>query len=182
MCEMQIRPGASLRLLGDGDADELHALIEVNRDELVPWLPWAAAQTHADTADFIRKAGIQVSGNDGFQGAIVCAGQIAGVIGFHSVDWSNRSTSIGYWLAREWQGRGLMTSALRLLTDHALSTWELNRVEVEAAIHNVRSRALPERLGFREEGVRRQAELVGGRYLDSVLYATLAGDWRESRR
>jgi ribosomal-protein-serine acetyltransferase len=99
------------------------------------------------------------------------------VIGYHTVDWSNRSTRIGYWLDEGHQGGGTMTAAVRLLVDHALTVWRLNRVEIRAAMENRRSRAIPERLGFREEGVHRQAEQVGGRYLDSVAYSMLAADW-----
>jgi ribosomal-protein-serine acetyltransferase len=70
-----------------------------------------------------------------------------------------------------------MTSAVRVLVGHALSTWDLNRVEIRVAVPNWRSRAIPERLGFREEGILRQAELVDGSYLDTVVYAMLKEDW-----
>lgn len=177
MCEIPISDEVALRLPRDEDVDELQALIEAERGQLARWLPWAAAQTRAGTAGFIAKARAQALANDGFQAAIVVRGEIAGVIGFHSVDWVNRSTSIGYWLARPHRGKGLMTASVRALTDHAISVWELNRVEIEAAVANARSRAIPERLGYREEGTLREAERVGDRYLDSVLYAVLAADW-----
>ena len=62
--------------------------------------------------------------------------------------------------------------------DHAFSVWDLNRVEIRAAPENLRSRAIPERLGFTEEGTLRQAERVGDRYLDNTVYAVLAEDWK----
>jgi ribosomal-protein-serine acetyltransferase len=70
-----------------------------------------------------------------------------------------------------------MTEAVRAHVDHAFATWELNRILIQAAVDNGRSRAIPERLGFREEGVLREVERVGGRMLDGVVYAMLAGDW-----
>jgi ribosomal-protein-serine acetyltransferase len=70
-----------------------------------------------------------------------------------------------------------MTEAVRALVDHAFGPWGLHRVEIGAAVENARSRAVPERLGFRAEGVRREAERHGERYLDVVVYAMLAGDW-----
>jgi ribosomal-protein-serine acetyltransferase len=76
------------------------------------------------------------------------------------------------------QGRGTMTAAVRALVDHAFGEWGLHRVVIEAAVDNAPSRAVPERLGFREEGVRRAAERHGERYLDLVVYAMLAVDWR----
>jgi RimJ/RimL family protein N-acetyltransferase len=87
----------------------------------------------------------QVADNDGFQTAIVCDGSIVGAAGFHGVDWVHRSTSIGYWL------------------DAAPQERHLNRVEIRAAPDNLRSRAIPERLGSRQEGVLREAERVGER-------------------
>jgi ribosomal-protein-serine acetyltransferase len=70
-----------------------------------------------------------------------------------------------------------MTAAVRAYVDHAFSTWNLNRVMIQAAVENTRSRAIPERLGFREEGIMREVQRVGGRMLDDVIYGMLAADW-----
>jgi ribosomal-protein-serine acetyltransferase len=171
--------GARLRLLEESDAEELSALVDANRGHLEPWLPWVpAVRGPEDTLGFIRMTRRQIADNDGLQVAIVDAdGAIAGVAGFHRVDWANRATSIGYWLAADRQGRGLMTEAVRALVDQAFGAWGLHRVEISAATGNARSRAIPERLGFREEGVRRGAERHGERHLDLVVYGMLAPEW-----
>ncbi len=176
-CSLPVRDDVSLRLLDEADARELHELIEANRDRLAPWLPWAAGQTFDDTLAFIRRTLSRARDNEGFEAAIVTATGIAGVIGYVDVDWDDRSTRIGYWLDEAQQGRGIVTAAARALVDHALTTWQLNRVEIIVATGNSRSRAIPERLGFRSEGILRQFQLVGGRYLDCVSYSMLAADW-----
>jgi ribosomal-protein-serine acetyltransferase len=176
MGRLEISEESHLRLLVPSDAEELQALIEVNRPYLSLWLPWAAGQTFEHTVDFICRTREQLAANDGFQAALVMGDELAGVVGYHGVDWDNRRTSIGYWLSEAWQGRGTMTAAVRLLTEHALSAWELNRVEIRAAVENRRSRAIPERLGFREEATMRQVERVGDRQLDCVVYSMVAGD------
>ncbi len=175
---LQIADDSYLRLLEEADARELHELIEANRAHLARWLPWAAGQTFEDTLGFIRGIRSQAEENEGFQAAIVTEKGIAGVIGYVSVDWANRSTRIGYWLDQGQQGKGTMTAAVRVLVDHALKTWQLNRVEIVVATENGRSRAIPERLGFREEGTLRQFQLVDGRHLDCVSYSMLASDRR----
>lgn len=175
---MQIADDSYLRLLEETDARGLHELIEANRTHLAPWLPWAAGQTFEDTLDFIRGARSQAEENEGFQAAIVTEESIVGVIGYVSLDWGNRSTRVGYWLDEGQQGKGTMTAAVRLLVVHALTAWRLNRVEIIVATGNSRSRAIPERLGFHQEGTLRQLQLVGGRYLDCVSYSMLATDWR----
>jgi len=166
-----------VRPLDGADASELYAVIEANRDHLARWLPWAAGQDLHGTERFIAEGEEQFARDDGFQARIAPEGQIVGVVGFHSIDWINRNTSLGYWLAEGAQGAGTMTTVVRALLDHAFYEWELHRVEVHCAPENRRSRAIPERLGFREEARLREAELVAGNYLDSVVYGLLETEW-----
>jgi ribosomal-protein-serine acetyltransferase len=172
--------GACLRAFEESDADELFALTDRDRAHLEPWLPWVAFTTSpADSLEFIRITRRQLDTDEGMQLALVDAdGVLAGVAGFHRFDWPNRATTIGYWLGADHLGRGLMTAAVRALVDHAFGERGLHRIEISAAVENARSRAIPERLGFREEGTRRQAERHGERYLDLVVYAVLAPEWR----
>lgn len=159
------------------DAAELHALVEANRAHLARWMPWAAGQDREGTERFLAEAEGQFARDDGFQARIAPEGEIVGVVGFHSIDWINRNTSLGYWLAADAQGRGTMTTVVSSLLDHAFYEWDLHRVEIHCAPENVRSRAIPTRLGFREEAHLRETELVDGRYLDSVVYGMLEEEW-----
>ena len=178
MLERPLRGGVCLRVLEESDASELYALVDRNRAHIGEWMAWVAAtHTHADILAFLRTTRKQLAANDGFQCAISADDTIIGVVGFHAVDWTNRSTSIGYWLAEDRQGRGTMTAAVRALTDHAFRELWLNRVEIRAAVKNQRSRAIPERLGFEKEGVLREAERLGERFNDLVVYSMLAKDW-----
>ena len=171
-----------LRPLAETDVGELYALVNANRAELARWMPWAAGQTLAATGDFIRATIEQEADDRGFQVGLVVDGAIAGVAGFHGIERSDRSTTIGYWLAAPYQGRGLMTASVRALVDHAFDEWRLHRVELRAAPGNRRSRALAERLGFREEGLLREAERFGDEYRDLVVYAVLVSEWRRRGR
>jgi ribosomal-protein-serine acetyltransferase len=177
MFQFQLSDGLRLRLLDESDAGELYAVVDANRDHLARWLPWAAAQTLEDTLGFIEHTREQLSDNNGFQMAVVDESEILGMVGFVGVSWQHRSTTIGYWLAESAQGRGVMTLAVRALANHAFETWQLNRVEIRAGVENTRSQAIPERLGFHREGVLREAEHVGGRYVDQAVFAMLAREW-----
>lgn len=172
--------GCALRLLDESDTNELHSLIEVNRAYLARWMPWAQEQSREDTLSFLRGTRLQLAANNGFQMALSEHDRIVGVAGFHRVDWSDRSASIGYWLAQAQQGRGMMSSAVRALLDYAFGTWRLTHVEIRADVENRRSRAIPERLGFSYQGVLERAELVGERCVHHAVYAMLAGDWLTS--
>lgn len=177
MPRFELSDGVELRSLTEADVKELYALIEANRSYLAPWMPWAAGQTVDGTAEFVRKSIKQEADDDGFQVAVIVDGAIAGVLGHHEIDRENRSATIGYWLAEHQQGKGLMTAAVKRLVDHAFDELALNRIAIAAAPNNPRSRAIAERLGFREEGVLRGAERFGDDdYRDLVLYSMLASE------
>ena len=167
-----------LRLLEEGDAEELYAVVQANRAYLARWMPWAEKQTLDGTLEFIRASRKQLAENQGFAVAIVEADAIAGVLGYHRLDWEHLLTSVGYWIAEQSQGNGTVTRATAALVEHAFGVWRLNRVEIRAGVENNRSRAIPERLGFTQEGVLRQAERVGDRFVDHVMYSILADEWK----
>jgi ribosomal-protein-serine acetyltransferase len=168
-----------VRPLAESDLDELWALVDGNRAYLTPWMPWAEHAVPAETAAFLRASVVQAARNDGFHAAIVQNGAIVGVAGFHYVNRVDRATSLGYWLAEHAQGRGTMTLAVAALVSHAFRELGVHRVEIRAAVDNARSRAIPERLGFTQEGVLRAAQRFGDRYVDLVVYSVLAPEWRD---
>jgi ribosomal-protein-serine acetyltransferase len=168
--------GYDLRALRDGDAHELHALIERNRARLARWIHWAHEQTPQDTRAFIGRAHAKEQEGSGLSRGIVVAGRLAGVVGI-SVDRTNRSGAIGYWLDEASEGKGVMTAAVAALADDGFERYRLVRVEVRADVDNRASRAVAERLGFALEGVARQAYRVSdGRYSDDAVYSLLASD------
>jgi ribosomal-protein-serine acetyltransferase len=169
----------ALRQLDESDAGELYALIDANRLHLARWMPFVGqTRAVADSLAFIRTARRQLEEHRGTQFGVLVGENLVGVAGFHRIDWASRSTSIGYWLAEDAQGAGTMTLATATLVDQAFDTWELDRVEIRAGVENVRSRAIPARLGFREEGVLPAAERIGERVIDHVVYSISAGEWR----
>jgi ribosomal-protein-serine acetyltransferase len=168
----------SLRQLGPGDAEELFAVVNANRAHLRRWLPWLdTARSVADSRKSLEAVLQQCESNHGIQAAILVGGRIAGVVGYHRIDWQNRNTSIGYWLAESYQGRGLVTASCRVLVDHAFASLNLHRFTITCATSNLRSRAIPERLGFVHEGRQRDAEWLYDHFVDHEVYAQLQHEW-----
>jgi ribosomal-protein-serine acetyltransferase len=167
-----------LRFLSEPDGPDLFGLTDRNRAHLRAWLPWVdATRTVNDTRAFIRTAVEQGLHGDGFQAGIWYHGELAGVVGYHRIDWRQRRVALGYWLGQEFEGKGIMTRSCRVLVDHAFNRFGLERVEIRAATGNVRSRAIPVRLGFRDEGVVRRAEWLYDHFVDHVVYAMSRDDW-----
>lgn len=170
-----------LRLFAEEEAAELMQLIEGNRAHLRQWLPWVDYNTSVeDSRQFILRSKQQYVNNEGFQLGIRYRGQLAGVIGYHSVDWPNRTVEIGYWQGAAFQGRGLMTCACRALVTYAFEKLLLNRVQIRCAPGNTRSCAVPQRLGFTQEGLLRDAEWLYDHFVDLVIYSILAREWHTS--
>ncbi len=95
----------------------------------------------------------------------------------HNLDQVNRKAEIGYWIAKEFEGKGIITAACRKLITYAFEELELNRVAICAAVGNEKSRAIPERLGFLEEGRARDGLYVNGMHHDLVYYSLLKREW-----
>ncbi|WP_144509790.1 GNAT family N-acetyltransferase [Bacillus sp. FJAT-22090] len=171
-----------LKMLDLRDSEHLFDLTVKSKDTLREWLPFIDYTREVnDTKSFIQSTMKQYSENNGFQAGIWYGDKIAGVIGFHKIDWNNKSTSIGYWLGNDYVGAGLMTKSVQAFVNYALNDLNLNRVEIRAAVDNKKSRAIPERLGFTEEGCVRQAEWLYDHYVDHIVYGMLRGDWNSQK-
>ncbi|MGC9943525.1 MAG: GNAT family protein [Verrucomicrobiota bacterium] len=163
-----------------GDAEELFRLVELDRVYLREWLPWLdGSRSIQDTLNFIEFSQKQFDSKVALQVCIRYQNKAAGVIGFHHFDWVNRSATIGYWLARDFQGRGIMTRSCASLTNYAFAGLGLNRVEIRCAVKNQKSRAIPEKLGFKNEGTVRDGAWLYDKFVDLVTYGMLSREWPE---
>ena len=167
----------AIRPVSASDADGLFEIVDANRAYLARWLPWVdSIRTVEDERRWVGRMADQ-DGHDREQPyAIVYKGAVVGAIGI-TVEPLNRSGEIGYWIAEDMQGHGIVTRACRALVDHAFRSQELHRLFIRPATENRRSRAIPERLRFVPEGTQRQALCVSGKFYDAAVYSMLAPEW-----
>jgi ribosomal-protein-serine acetyltransferase len=171
-------PGAVLRPVRRSDRDELFALVDRERDRLRAWMPWTDfVRTPPDQAPFLDESHRLHQAGRAARMALMVMGRMAGVVSLESIDRFHRHAMIGYWIDAAHEGRGLVTGAVRALCDYGFTERTLHRIEIHVAPGNLRSRAIPERLGFVREGLLRQVEWVNDRFVDHVVYAMLAPDW-----
>jgi ribosomal-protein-serine acetyltransferase len=178
MFHASVRPGLELRLLEERHAAALFAAVDHDREYLREWLPWVdATTTPDDSLAFIKASLEQFAANNGFAAGIWNENQFCGVLGTHKINWLNRKVELGYWLGRNFQGKGIVTDACRAAITHMFRELDLNRVEIHCATGNVKSCAIPRRLGFTLDGTLREGQLVGGRYSDLHVFGMLKRDW-----
>src|SRR6266571_2804806 len=157
---------------------ELFKLMDSNRAHLREWLPFVDDyQSVAAATQFIRRNREENNGRTRLAMGIWVGELLAGVVTYDYIDWSNGAALIGFWLGKAFEGRGIMTRTCRALADLAFDELHLNRVEISCAFENRRCRLVPERLGFKKEGVSRQREWLYDHFVDTVAYSMLSSDW-----
>lgn len=175
---IKIDDDTEIRSYREEDAEEAFAVVDQNRAHLREWLPWVDSTTSAENElAFIQRSLAQLADDNGFQAGIWYKGKLAGSIGFHYIDKYDRKTEIGYWLSASMQGKGLMTKACKAMINYAFAKYRLNRIEIHCATENKRSRAIPERLGFKQDAIMRETAWLYDHFEDHVVYSMLAREW-----
>lgn len=178
MFHAAIEPDLRLRLFEHRHADDLAAFFRDNRAHLAAELPWLAEAFSLDDVRAYIQAGLdRFAANNGFRAGIWRHDQLAGCISLHSVDWNDRKASLGYWLGAAFQGHGIITRSCQAVIVHAFTELGLDRLEIQCATDNARSRQVAQRLGFQQEGILRQSWRRHGRLVDQVVYSLLRSEW-----
>ncbi len=104
-------------------------------------------------------------------------GRFIGLCSLFAFHLASRRCEIGYMLARDCWGGGLMHEALKALLGFGFGVLDLNRVEADIDTRNTASERTLRRLGFQLEGTLRQRWIVAGEVSDTGLYGLLRRDW-----
>jgi ribosomal-protein-serine acetyltransferase len=167
-----------LQLTNQSQAEALFLAIDNNRKHLSTFLPWVSKmQTINDFKKYISASEVLIAEGKEVSFAIIYDQKIVGRIGLHHLNIINKNASIGYWLIKEAEGKGIITKCCKALIDYGFNKVQLQRIEIKAAVHNLKSQAIPVKLNFKEEGILRQAEFVNNEFLDLILYSLLRNEW-----
>ncbi len=110
--------------------------------------------------------------------AIEVGGKAVGNIGLRIGDDIDRyAAEVWYWLGELHWGKGIITAALRAITNYAFTEFTLNRLYAMPYAHNTGSTKVLEKVGFQREGLLRGAAVKDGVVLDKLIYAYLVSDW-----
>lgn len=105
---------------------------------------------------------------------------LIGACALMKIDMRNKNAELGYWLGKVYWGRGYTKQALRLLEYLAFRTLELNRIYARTYTSNTRSAELLSALGYSVEGLHKQVELHGSKYVDEYEFALLNSEYSDS--
>lgn len=177
MEHLRVNDAIRLEKANPSMAPVIFKTMDRDRDYLKTWLPFVDhTQQVSDTEKFLQSISSASEYRKNEIYSIWYREEFAGLIGFNDIDWLNRKAEIGYWLAKKMQGHGIVTASAGKLMKYAFQKLKLNRIQIKVAVGNVKSAAIPKRLGFMFEGVERSGEFHTNQYFDLEIYSRLKSD------
>jgi ribosomal-protein-serine acetyltransferase len=203
MFYLAINGNIHVHTLHPDNADLLFQLVERNRSRLRPWIHPSALP---ETITAARKLTIEAFFNslansmdailkyyDYFQEldhyiplsfptmemGIWLNDSLVGEIMLGRLQDSYSAAEFGYWLDSESEGQGIITRCVSGLMDFAIDNIGTSRFIIGCAVDNHRSRAIPERLGYRLQAIVPGGEIVGDYIYDRAIYEMRSAEWRE---
>lgn len=165
-----------VRLPLPGDGEAVYQAVQSSRNDLKKWLQFAQKdQTLEETEANIREAYLKFLSRENLRLHIFHreTGAFVGCTGLHRIDWAVPKFEIGYWIDSKQSGNGYMTEAVEGVMKFAFQRLKANRVEVHCDAKNIKSRAIPERLGFKLEGIHYKDSIAidSNELRDTCIYA-----------
>lgn len=172
MKKIKIDEYVNIELINENHTQSIFELVNNNRTHLREWLPFVDRMQTPEFAENFVKGTIQRN-KDGIEYAfvIILNDQVIGRIGVYKIDTQNKIGEIGYWIAQNFQGKGIIKRACEVIIEFCFSELQLNRIEIKCGTEKYKSQFIPEKLNFTKEGVMRQAELIYDRFIDLNLYS-----------
>ena len=141
------------------------------QDNLRDGLPYPYREQ--DGKEFIL-AMLSADENDTFAFAITVNEKVIGSIGaFRQTNIHSKTAELGYYIAEEYWGKGIMTEAVKQLCSYVFSNSDMIRIYAEPFAYNIGSQRVLEKAGFQYEGTRRRNAIKNGKVLDMKMYALI---------
>lgn len=172
---LTVNTETEMRLLEQTDAEELFQVVQTNREFLSQWLIWVrSVKSIKDSRKKIQHDQDGFYNGNSLELGIFKNSRLIGRIGFISI--SGFEAEIGYWLSETENGKGTISLCCKKLIEYAFAETGIHRVVIRMDTENVKSKKIPERLGFTLEGTARASVLVKGEYRDFFHYSLLRTD------
>lgn len=171
-----------LRDLKKRDARKLQALLIKDRAWLSPWEATTPGIRYpVDARDLISNLLYQQRKGNGLAFIIEVDGKLAGQINVANILYGSvSSASIGYWIGKDFAGRGAMPIAVALTIDHLFDELHLHRVEIDIRPENEASLRVVQKLQLREEGIKERFIHIDGQWRDHRIFAITAEERKGS--
>lgn len=158
------------------DAKDLANVISNKKvqDNLRDGLPYP--YTEMDGRDYIASV-LSSNENEIFAFAIAADNKVIGSIGvFRQENVHKWTAELGYYIAEEYWGRGIMTEAVKQICEYVFDKSDIIRIYAEPFAYNAASCRVLEKAGFHYEGTLRSNAVKNGKVTDMKMYSKLRTD------
>ncbi len=160
----------------------INALYEAAREsiaEVSAWLPWCHENYSIEESREFILSREKAAGGEWYSFGIFekDTGGFLGGIGLNFINRVHQMGNLGYWVRTSASGKGIATKAARLVARFGFEQLGLRRIEIHAAVGNLASQRVAEKIGAVREGVLRERLLIRGGPQDSVLFSLLPEDF-----
>lgn len=153
-------------------AAELYSVVDNNREEFSRFMAWPQfVKTVDDESCFLDACLLAHQKNEGKTYVVLYNDAAVGLLSFNSIDSTNKTAYIGYWLDMRVQGRGVITRSLNAMVKYYSDRKLISRYVIKCSVNNKKSNEVARRCGFILEGKMRKAELLNGNFHDQNIYS-----------
>jgi len=163
-------------LLKQINDEDIHQLFELRSDkEVMKYIPRKPAQTIEDARQLILHFDEVVHNNEKITWGIFLKEtvQLIGTIGYVNIYKDNYRAEIGYLLNPKFQGKGMMTEALKRVIEYGFNDLKFHSIEAIVHPENNGSSKLLENNQFKKEAYLKDNQFFDGKFIDSVIYSRI---------
>ncbi len=139
-------------------------------------------KTLREVDDFIEKNPVEFNQPESwFQLVIIdkSSNEIVGDLGVHFIGKDGFQCELGCTIRKKSQGKGFATQAMKITIDYLFNSLNKHRIIGSVDPNNIASIRLLERLDFRKEAHFKESLLIGGDWVDDIVYGMLKSEWKQ---
>ena len=174
------------------DAEAIHAAVRESITDLSRWAPWCPPDySMLHCRPWLESRAIAWAQGDEFDYAVFDESDtsLLGGCALNDINRTHNFANLGYWVRTSRTGQGIATAAARLVAEFGFAELRFTRLEIVAAVSNIASQRVAEKVGATREGIERNRHVVHRSIHDAVMHSlipddlmTIANHWGHSSR
>jgi len=169
-----------VRTYRDDDVPLLFEAVRESIAEVSPWLPWCHENySIEESREFITSRKAAAQDDEHYSFAVFSKDdprRLLGGVGLNFINRVHQFGNLGYWVRTGAGGKGIASTAAALVARFGFEQLGLQRIEILAAVPNIASQRVAEKIGAVREGILRKRLLIRGDAQDAILFSLVRED------
>ena len=155
----------------------LYEVIEKNREQFASFLPFVESiKNYKFYRKYLKGIRHRLKSKEHIIFVIEVAGQIVGSIELVNIDMQIKKAEVGAFIDKSFSGKGITTRAMGWVCDYCFNHLGLNKISARINRNNYSSIKMVQKVGFVQEGIFREDDIIKGQYIDNVYFGIIKND------